>query len=146
MTHKEFSRRVKMMDKVILIKRDLKILLPNVEQYKFLYMFSHLSGIHPNGKQYWSRNIRKKTKKPKNLTEEEKILLDYMLQNELNPKTTYKWFLVSKMPEDIQDRLRNNQIKSVTEARKIAMNRKRVRQSNTGLMMLDEIKNIIESL
>lgn len=145
MTYREFNRRLSKMQKVIEIRRDLKTLLPEIEQDKYFSMFSHLCYYHSDRKQYYSRNSRRKIKQLKPLTEAEKILLDYLIKNNLNPKTTYKWFLVSKLPEDIQTRLRNGQV-SVVEARRISTNRLKQRQSNTGVEMIEEIRSVVSSL
>ena len=142
---KEFTRRLSMMEKTIQIKQELKILLPEIEFDKIMFMLSHLSNYTLDKEQYYTRDTRKKIRKLKPLTEAEKLLLDYLLKNKLNPKTTYRWFLVSKLPEDIQERLRRGVI-SVSEARKVSTNRLLQRDSNTGLIMLEEITNIVRSL
>lgn len=145
MTKREFNRRIDMMDKVTQIKKDFKILLPEIEQDQFIVMLSHIAYYCEDGKNYRSRNSRKRTYTKKPLTEAEKIILDYLLKNDLVPITTYKWFRVCKLPEDIQGRLKKGQI-SVKEAIRTGTNRLRQRQSNSGLLMMEEINNIIAGL
>lgn len=134
-----------MLDKVIQIKKDFKTLLPEIEQDKYIVMLSHIAYYCKDKENYRSRNGRKKTYKEKPLTEAEKVMLDYLLKNKLVPITTYRWFRVSKVPEDIMSDLRKGKI-SVKEAIRTGTNRLKQRQSNTGLIMLDEINNIISSL
>lgn len=145
MNKKEFNRRISMMDKVIQLKREFKVLLPEIEQDKYLIMLSHIAYYCEDKKSYRSRNSRKRTFKRKPLTEAERIMLDHLLKNKLVPITTYRWFRVCKLPEDIQGRLRKGQI-SVKEAIRAGTNRLKQRESNTGLLMIEEINNIIRSL
>lgn len=145
MTKKEFVRRLSMMEKTIQVKKDLKLLLPEIEEDKYLFMLSHLSNVLPNKQEYHNRNSRKRTRSIRQLTEAEKVFLDYLIKNNLNPKTTYRWFLVSKLPEDIKESLQKGKL-SVAQARKVATNRLRQRDSNTGLQMLEEISGVIRSL
>ena len=145
MTKREFNRRLKMIDKVTQIKKDFKILLPEIEQDKYIVMLSHIAYYCEDKKNYRSRNSRKKTYKIKTLTESEKIMLDYFLKNNLVPITTYRWFRVCKLPEDIKDKLKKGQI-SVKEAIRTGTNRLKQKQSNSGLLMIEEINNIIRSL
>jgi hypothetical protein len=145
MTQKEFNRRIAMLDKVIQIKKDFKELLPEIEQDKYIVMLSHVAYFCSNKKEYRARNGRKKTYKVKPLTEAEKIMLDYFLKNNLVPITVYRWFRASKVPQDIMQKLRKGQV-TVKEAIKTATNRLKQKQSNTGLIMLEEINNVIASL
>lgn len=146
MTHKEYNRRISQMDKVLQIKKDFKALLPEIEQERYIQMLGHIYWFHRNKKEYFQRIPRRKEGEWRKLTPAEIIMLDYLLKNNINPKTIYKWFHVCKLPEDIQTKLRNNEITSVVEARKIATNRMRQRDSNAGLLMLEEIKGVITSL
>lgn len=145
MTHKEYNRRISQMDKVVQLKKDFKTLLPEIEQERYIQMLGHIYWYHRNKREYRER-IRGKFGKLRALTQAEIIMLDFLLKNNINPKTIYKWFMVCRLPEDIQTKLRNNEITSVVEARKIATNRMRQRDSNAGLLMLEEINGVIKSL
>lgn len=142
---REYQRRLSMMDKVVQLKKDFKTLLPEIEEDKYIIMLCHISYFCEDKKNYRSRNTRTKTFKRKPLTEAEKVMLDHLLKNNLVPITAYKWFRVCKLPEDIQDRLKKNQI-SVKEAIRTGTNRLKQRQSNSGLMMIEEINNIVAGL
>lgn len=145
MSKKVFNRRIAMLDKVIQIKKDFKILFPEIEQDKYIVMLSHVAYFSSNKKDYRSRNGRKKTFKTKPLSEAERIMLDYLLRNKLVPITTYRWFRASKVPEDIMHRLRKGQV-SVKDAIATATNRLKQKQSNTGLLMMEDINQVIGSL
>jgi len=81
----------------------------------------------------------------KQMTKAETILFDYMLKNNLNPSTTYRWMIACRVPTDIKEKLAKGQI-SFRKAMQISANRKRVRESNTGLLMVEEINNLVRSL
>lgn len=145
MTQREFNRRISMLDKVNLIKKDFKELLPEIEQDKYIVMLSHIAYFCNNGREYRARNGRTKAFKIKVLTEAERIMLDYLLKNKCVPITTYRWFRASKVPEDIMTKLRNGQV-SIKEAIRSSTNRLKQKQSNTGLIVLEEINNVIAGL
>lgn len=145
MTTKEYNRRISQMDKVTQLKKEFKSLFPEIEQEQYIKMLGHVYWYHRNKREYRER-IRGRFGKLRALTPAEIIMLDHLLKNNINPKTIYKWFHVCKLPEDIKTRLRNNEITSVVEARKIAANRMRQRDSNAGLLMLEEINGVIKSL
>ena len=68
-----------------------------------------------------------------------------MLKHNLNPSTTYRWFIACRIPSDIKDKLKQGKI-SFRKAFLIADNRKKSKMSNTGLLMIEEINNIVSSL
>ncbi len=68
-----------------------------------------------------------------------------MLKNNLNPSTTYRWMIACRVPADIKSKLAKGEL-SYKKALQIAGNRLRVRESNTGLLMIEEITNIVRSL
>ncbi len=145
MTQREFNKRITMLDKVNLIKKDFKELLPEIEQDKYIVMLGHCAYFCKNKKEYRARNGRTKAFKIKTLTEAEKIMLDYLLKNNVVPITVYRWFRVSKVPEDIMTKLRNGHI-CVKDAIRASTNRLKQMQSNTGLIMIEEINNVIAGL
>ena len=68
-----------------------------------------------------------------------------MLKNKLNPSTTYRWFVACRLPSDVKDKLQKGKI-SFKKAMIIGDNRKKSKMSNSGLLMMEEINNIITSL
>lgn len=140
---RENGEKVNIFDKVNRIRKDLIILFPEIEPDRLLSMFSHCRRYY-EGKLHYGRRTSKE-KMPRNLSTSERILYDYLLKNNLNPSTTYRWFLATRVPEDIKQKLREGRI-SHKKAMQISANRRRVKESNSGLLMTEEINNIVRSL
>lgn len=137
------GKKINIFNRINKIKNDLKELIPEIEEDKFLSMLSHIRNFYYN-KLYFGR-VGNKEKKKKELTANEKIILDYLIKNNLNPSTTYRWFIACRLPSDIKEKLSKGQI-SFKKAVIIADNRKKSKLSNTGLLMIEEINNTIQSL
>jgi hypothetical protein len=150
MTHKirENGHKKSIFGKTSEIKEKLKQILPEIQGDRLISMLGHCRRYY-EGNLYYGRRARnkkeKENRKPLKLTEMEKILYDFLIRNKLNPSTTYRWFLATRVPEDIKDKLRKGQI-SYKKAMEISYNRKKVRESNTGLLMLEEILEVIRGL
>ena len=139
------GKKVNIFDRINSIKHDLKELLPEIEEDKFLSMASHVRNFYYGRLHYGRRNNPENLKKKRELTEAEKLLLDYYLKNNLNPSTAYRWFIACRIPSDIKEKLAQGKI-SFKKAMEIADNRKKARLSNTGLLMMEEINNVVRSL
>tara|TARA_Y100000310_G_scaffold310732_1_gene356258 strand:- start:947 stop:1411 length:465 start_codon:yes stop_codon:yes gene_type:complete len=137
------GKKVPIFDRINRIKNDLKELLPEIEEGVLLSMLSHIRNFH-YGKLYYGRRTNPNREK-RELTINEKVLYDYLLKNNLNPSTTYRWFIACRMPSDIKEKLQRGKI-SFKKAVMIADNRKKSKLSNTGLLMIEEINNIVGSL
>lgn len=145
-THiREKGKKINIFDKVNQIRKDLKSLLPEIEDDKIIQMFSHVRNFFYGNLHYGRRNVPENKRRKRTLTKAETILLDYMMKNDLNPSTTYRWMIACRVPSDIKEKLVKGQV-SIIKALQISANRKRVRESNTGLMMIEEINNIVRSL
>ncbi|MBI2508097.1 hypothetical protein HYV89_04035 [Candidatus Woesearchaeota archaeon] len=142
---REDGKKVNIFDKVNRIRSDLKSLLPEIEDDKIIHMFSHARNFFYGKLHYGRRNVPENRLRKRELTPAETILLDYMMKNKLNPSTTYRWMIACRVPADIKEKLAKGQV-SIMKAMQISANRKRVRESNTGLMMIEEINNIVRSL
>ena len=142
---REKGKKINIFDKVNQIKKDLKGLLPEIEEDKIIPMFSHIRNFFYGNLHYGRRENPENRKRKRPLTEAERVLYDYMLKNDLNPSTTYRWMIACRVPADIKEKLGKGQI-SFRKAMQIAANRKRVRESNSGLLMMENINNIIRSL
>ena len=139
------GKKVNIFDKVNKIKKDIKVLLPEIEEDRLIAMFSHMRRYYEGKLHYGRRSNPENWTKKKELTEAERILYDYLLKKKLNPSTTYRWMLTCRVPSDIKDKLRQGRL-SYKKALQIASNRKRVRESNQGLLMMEEVNNIVRSL
>ncbi len=141
---RENGQKRGLFDKVNEIKRGIKTLLPELEGDKLIAMLSKIrtyithkkKGV-PLGRHGW--------KGYRELTFNEKVLYEYLLKNGLNPSTTYRWFLATRIPEDVRDKLSKGKV-SVKKAMQISANRRRVKNSNLGLLMMEEIRTIMRGL
>jgi hypothetical protein len=139
------GKKISIWDRINRIKNDLKELLPEIEEDKFLSMASHVRNFYYGKLHYGRRNNPENKNRKRELTEAEKILLDYYMKNNLNPSTTYRWFIACRLPSDVKDKLQKGQV-SFKKAMLIADNRKKSKLSNTGLLMIEEINNVVRSL
>lgn len=142
---RENGKKVNVFDRINRIKSDLKTLIPEIEENQLLSMMSHIRNFHYGKLHYGRRAIPENLQRKRELTEIEKIILDYLLKNNLNPSTTYRWFIACRVPSDIKSQLEQGKL-SIRKAVQIAVNRKKTKDSNQGLLILEEVNNIIESL
>lgn len=139
------GKKILLWDRINRIKNDLKELLPEIEEDKFLSMASHIRNFYYGNIYYGRKNNIKKKERKKELTSAEKIMLDYYIKNNLNPSTTYRWFVACRLSSDLKEKLAKGQI-SFKKAILIADNRRKSKMSNTGLLMIEEVNNIVRSL
>lgn len=139
------GRKINLFDRINIMKNDLKELLPEIEEDKFLSMASHVRNFFYGKLHYGRRAIPENKKNKRELTANEKVLLDYYLKNKINPSTAYRWFLACRIPSDLKEKLSQGKV-SFKKAFLIADNRKKSKLSNTGLLMIEEINNVVRSL
>src|SRR3989344_1224783 len=139
------GKKVPIFDRINRIKTDLKEQMPEIEEDRLLSMMSHIRNYFYGKLYYGRRNVPENIKRKRELTKNEKFVLDYLLKNELNPSPTYRWFIACRMPSDIIEKLQKGKL-SFRRAFLIADNRKKSKLSNTGLLMMEEINNTVSSL
>ena len=139
------GKKIPIFDRINRIKNDLKALIPEVDEDKFLSMLSHIRNFAYGKLHYGRRAVKENLNRKRELTANEKILYDYMLKNKLNPSTTYRWFIACRLPSDVKEKLQKGEI-SFKKAQLIGDNRKKSKMSNSGLLMIEEINNVITSL
>ena len=139
------GKKIPIWDRINRMKNDLKVLLPEIEEDKFLSMASHVRNFYYGKLHYGRRDKPENLSRKRELTQAEKVLLQYYMKNNLNPSTTYRWFVACRLPSDIKAKLQKGQV-SFKKAMLIADNRKKSKLSNTGLLMIEEINNIVQSL
>jgi len=139
--------KISLFDRINKMKNDLRELLPEIPEDKFLSMASHVRNFFYNNLYYGrhQNHTPENLKRKRELTPNEKILLDYYMKNNLNPSTTYRWFLACRIPSDLKEKLAHGKL-SFKKAFLIADNRKKSKLSNTGLLMVEEINNVVGSL
>lgn len=140
---RENGKKRSLFDKVNEIKLDLKDTIPEIDGDKLIYMLCHCRNFYEGKLCYGRRNSP--NKRPRELTTNERILYDYLLRKGLNPSTTYRWFIATRLPSDIREQLAKGKI-GQKQAMHISANRRRTKESVNGLIMLEEIRNIVEKL
>jgi hypothetical protein len=141
---RENGKKRSIFDKVNEIKSGIKTLLPELEGDRLIAMLSKIrtyvshkqKGV-PVGRQGWQGY--------RDLTHNERIVYEYLLTKSLNPGTTYRWFLATRIPADVIDKLQQGKL-SVKKAMQISANRRRVKNSNLGLLMIEELRTIVRGL
>jgi len=139
------NKKIPIFDRINRIKKDLKALIPEVDEDRFLSMLSHIRNFYYGKLYYGRRAVKENVVNKRELTTNEKIVYDYMLKNKLNPSTTYRWFIACRLPSDVKDKLQKGQI-TFKKAMLINDNRKKSKMSNNGLLMMEEITNVVGSL
>lgn len=137
---RERGRKRSLFDKVNEIKDIIKSIFPEIDGDRLMAVMAHCRAYH-EGKYYHGRR-NSPYRRPRELTVNERMIYDYMLRNNLKPTTVYRWFLASRIPADIQALMRNGQV-SVKKAFELSANRLRNRLSREGLVMIEEIRQII---
>lgn len=130
------------------IEKKLKQVLPEIERPVLLRALAKCR-LYYEGNLYYGRRTTNKEEKDKrkkrDLTEIERIIYQFLLKEGLNPSTTYRWFLATRVPSDIKEKLEKHQM-PVKQALMISANRKRVRDTNIGMAMLEEMRTIVRGL
>lgn len=130
-------------DKVNEIRRGLKTLFPEVDDDGWIQTLSHCRN-HYRGKLYWGRRTSPNARK-RELTAIERQVLDFLFKNNLNPCTTYRWFLATRIPDDIKTKLAEGKI-SHKKALLIASNRKSNADSSKALLMMEELRTLFRGI
>ncbi len=138
------GRKRSIFDKVNEIKSDIKASIPEINDDKLIPLLSKIRTYYCNKKKGVPLG-RRGQKGFRSLTQVETLVFDYMLKNNLNPSTTYRWFIATRLPQDIREKLAKGQI-GQRKAMEISANRRRTKNSVNGLIMMEEIRNIIQKL
>ena len=131
--------------KVAEIKRDIAEILPELEGDKLIAMLSKIRTYLANKKKGVPMGRRGSYKGFRDLTTAERILYEYMLRNGLNPSTTYRWFIATRLPMDVKDELAKGRL-SVKKAMEIGANRRRTMMANQGLLLIEELRTIMRMI
>lgn len=142
---RENGKKRSIFDKVNEVKQHIRAIIPELDGDRLIHMLSHCRNFHDGKLHYGRRGIPENIQRIRELTETEKILYALLLKLELNPSVVYRWFLATRVPADIKEKLAKGQI-SQKKALEISANRKRVKESNVGLLMMEEIRTIMSSL
>lgn len=141
---RENGRKRNIFDKVNEIKNDINEILPELDGKGLIRMLSKIrtyiahkkKGV-PLGRKGW--------KGYRDLTNNERILYEYLLKNNLNPGTTYRWFIATRLSNDIKDDLAKGKI-SYKKAMEISANRRKAEYSSQAVNILEEIRVAMRGL
>ena len=136
---RENGKKKNLFDKVNEIKEGIKMLLPEIDGNRFITIMSHLRREY-EGKLFFGRHGKGGKKIP--LTDIERVVKEYLLKHNLNPSTVYRWFLATRVPSDVMDKIRAGRI-SQKKAYEIAINRRKNEKSADRLILMEQIRNIM---
>ena len=143
-THiRENGHKVNVFKKVDEIKKELKVVIPEIEGDKLLEIIGHCRA-HYEGKFYYGRRTSPHKSK-REMTQNERIVYDYLIRKGLKPSTAYRWFLATRLPDDVREKLAKGQV-SYKAAMRITWNRKRAAETNQGLLLIEELRTIVRTL
>lgn len=97
---RENGKKRSLFDKVNEINQFIKTILPEIDADKLVGIMSRCRRYY-EGKLHYGRRDSE-IRRPSELTFNERIVYDYLLKNNLNPSTVYRWFLASRIPVDIK--------------------------------------------
>jgi hypothetical protein len=144
-THiRDNGKKRSIFDKVNEIKTDVSLILPEIEGDRLIGMFSRVRTYYKHKKKGVAIG-RQGKKGYRDLTFSERVLYEYLIRNSLNPCTTYRWFIATRIPSDVRDKLEKGQV-NLRVAMQISANRRRVKESNQGLMLMEDIRTIIRGI
>ena len=142
---RENGRKRSIFDKVNEIKQHLKELIPEINSDGLIIILSHCRAYYEGKLHYGRRNVPENLQRTRALTTNERIVYEYLLKSKLNPSTTYRWFIATRLPQDVREMLSKGQI-GQKKAMEISANRRRDKTSQIGLYMMEEIRGIIKRL
>jgi len=145
---REKGKLISVFDRINRIEKDLNKVLPEIDRPRLIKALSRCRQFYEDRLYYGRRTSdpeERKQRRRMELTEIEKIVYQYLLEHDLNPSTTYRWFLSTRVPSDIQDKLAKGEM-PVKLALRISANRRRIRESNEGILMMEEMVNILGGL
>mgnify|MGYP001569266840 FL=1 len=129
----KFSEKIKKkyLQKVEVLKGLFKTIFPGIDDDNLVILLGRCSHYHCNDRNH--------------LGEDEAILYDFLLKNNLNPCTVYKWFLVHNMPENIQELLQKGKL-TQRQALKLSTNERRQKENTLGLELREECRKIVREV
>ncbi len=139
---------INIFDKVNMVQKKLNQILPELDHIGIIKAMSRCRQYYEKKLYYGRRTTDPKEikKRPKiELTSIEKIIYEFLIKEKLNPSTTYRWFLATRLPDDVKERLAKGEIPAKI-ALKIGVNRRRNNISNKGLLMMEDMIEVIGRL
>jgi len=79
------------------------------------------------------------------LKEKELMIYEILIKNDLNPSTVYKWYCLTRTPQDLQQRIRSGKINQ-KQALRMTLNRRREKEMGLAMQVLTEGRDVIRRL
>jgi hypothetical protein len=134
-------------DKVTEIEEILYNSLPELkgDRKLLIYMLCHCRRYFEGKLYYGRRSIGDNIHRQRPLTINERVIYDLLIRHNLNPSTAYRWFLYTRIPSDLKEKMMSDRI-SARQALTISANRKKTKDSKLGILMMEEIGECIRRL
>ena len=142
---KKVGRKRSIFAKVSEIKRDIKGMIPEVKDNELLGIMSRCRSFYHGVLHYGRRGTPENKKRKRELTINEKVVYDYLIRNDLNPSTTYRWFIATRLPQDVKDKLEAGKIGQKT-AMKIWADRRNAKSTSISISLMEDIRNFVQKL
>ena len=136
---RENGKKRNLFDKVNELKQKIYMLMPEIDGEKLIIIMRHIRREY-EGKLVYGRYG--KTNKKVELTHTEHLIKELLLKEGMNPSTCYRWFLATRIPSDVMDKLRRGQI-SQNKAYEISVNRRRNQKSSDKLLLMENMREIM---
>ncbi|HZX44084.1 MAG TPA: hypothetical protein VFF28_00215 [Candidatus Nanoarchaeia archaeon] len=127
-----YIKHLELFEKIKVARNLIDESFPGLDGDSLMTMLCHIAHHHYHEKMM-------------DLNEREMFLYDKLLKYGYNPSTVYKWFLLTKVPEDIKGRIKRQEI-SQKQAFRMSFNRKRVKEVNLGFQLMEEARAAIRGL
>lgn len=137
------KKKIPIFQTVNKIKKDLKTNLPELTDQSTLRILSSCRRYYEGKLTTGRRGSPQEMKRE--LTTIEKIVYEYLIRNNYNPSTCYRWFLACRMPEDIKEQVERGNL-NIKTAYKMACNRARDTESKESLYLLENIRSSVRAL
>ena len=142
---KKVGRKRSIFAKVSEIKREIKSIIPEIKDDELLGIMSRCRSFYHGVLHYGRRGIPENRKRKRELTMNEKVVYDYLIRNDLNPSTTYRWFIATRLPKDVRDKLEAGKIGQKT-AMKMWADKRNAKNTGLGISLLEDIRNFVYKL
>ena len=125
------QRKWHIYEKIEAVEKQVNIELPEIEIKQLAKMFSRIS-------HYIRGNV-------KSITNEERLLYDFMLRHKLNNRSLYQWFLLKEAPYDIKKRVIEGKL-WLRHALKEMADFRRLKENPNDNTIINDIRNYIKDV
>ena len=142
---RKVGRKRSIFAKVSEIKREIRVMIPEIRDDELLGIMSRCRSFYHGVLHYGRRGNPDNRKRKRELTINEKVVYDYLIRNDLNPSTTYRWFIATRLPSDVRESLEAGKIGQKT-AMKIWAERRNAKSTGMSINLIEDIRNFVHKL